>query len=285
VKAGADVVQTGTAPLCNGSAQPSTQTIVRNLRQMGYTVNVNDDAIADFSDYLHKVARQENKPVGVPLEYDAYHYQHQIPGGMLTNMHAQLADAGMPDRFDDVVAECAIVREELGYPIMVTPFAQFVMTQAVLNVMSGERYATVPDVVKYATVPDVVKQYALGHFGKLLAPVHPEVMDRIVENGSKAVPLEFQPPPPGVPGMRKQWPDASDEERLLRFMFAPADHVEQMLAAPPIQTDYAVDMDPAQVLVRALSKIQSLGRVAVRTRDSYVELGWPSRRKGAEPAE
>jgi oxaloacetate decarboxylase alpha subunit len=276
VKAGADVVQTGTAPLCNGSAQPSTQTIVRNLRQMGYTVNVNDDAIADFSDYLHKVARQENKPVGVPLEYDAYHYQHQIPGGMLTNMHAQLADAGMPDRFDDVVAECAIVREELGYPIMVTPFAQFVMTQAVLNVMSGERYAT---------VPDVVKQYALGHFGKLLAPVHPEVMDRIVENGSKAVPLEFQPPPPGVPGMRKQWPDASDEERLLRFMFAPADHVEQMLAAPPIQTDYAVDMDPAQVLVRALSRIQSLGRVAVRTRDSYVELGWPSRQKGAEAAE
>lgn len=275
VKAGADVVQTGTAPLCNGSAQPSTQTIVRNLRQMGYTVNVDDDAIADFSDYLHKVARQENKPVGVPLEYDAYHYQHQIPGGMLTNMHAQLADAGMPDRFDDVVAECAIVREELGYPIMVTPFAQFVMTQAVLNVMSGERYGT---------VPDVVKQYALGHFGKLLAPVHPEAMDRIVENGSKVVPLEFQPPPPGVPGMRKQWPDASDEERLLRFMFAPADHVEQMLAAPPTQTDYAVDMDPAQALIRDLAKLKNLGRVAVRTRDAHVELGWPSRQRKFDAA-
>ena len=98
------------------------------------------------------------------LEYDAFHYQHQMPGGMLSNFKSQLAEAGLSDRFDQLLEEVARVREELGYPIMITPFAQLVGTQAVLNVVHGERYRV---------VPNEIKKYALGYYGKLLAPVAP----------------------------------------------------------------------------------------------------------------
>ena len=263
VKAGCDVVQTATAPLANGPSQPATQTIVRNLRQMGYHVPVDDDVISDFSDHLAAVARAEGKPFGVPMEYDAYHYQHQIPGGMLTNMEAQLEEAGMPDRFDDVVAECVRVREELGYPIMVTPFAQFVMTQAVYNIMSGERYGT---------VPDVVKQYALGHFGRLLAPIEPNALDRIVANGSRAIPEEPPELAPAVEKMRRDHPNATDEERILRFMYEPADHVDKMLAAPPIQTDYVADAEPLGNLLQDIAALERTGRVSLKSRSLSLDV-------------
>jgi oxaloacetate decarboxylase alpha subunit len=182
---------------------------------------------------------------------------------MLTNLQSQLADAGLADRFDDVVAECVLIRKELGWPIMVTPFAQFVVTQAVYNFMSGERYSV---------VPDVVKQYALGHFGKLLAPVEPDVLDRIVANGSQAITPEVAPLAPAVPALRRQYPDASDEERLLRFMFSPGDQVDRMLAAPPIDTDYVAGSDPVCSLVRDIAELKHLGRVDLRDRSVHVQV-------------
>ncbi len=263
VKAGADVVQTATAPLANGPSQPATQTIVRNLRQMGYDVPVDDRIIDEFSTHLTAVAQKEGKPLGVPMEYDAYHFEHQIPGGMLTNLQSQLADAGLSDRFDDVVAECVLIRKELGWPIMVTPFAQFVVTQAVYNFMSGERYSV---------VPDVVKQYALGHFGRLLAPVEPDVLDRIVSNGSQSIPLQPEPLEPAVPALRKAYPDAPDEERLLRYMFSPGDQVERMLAAPPIQTDYSTDDEPVYSLLKDIAALQRTGRVSIKSPSLSLEV-------------
>ena len=128
------------------------------------------------------------------LEYDAFHYQHQMPGGMLSNFKSQLAEAGLSDRFDQLLEEVARVREELGYPIMITPFAQLVGTQAVLNVVHGERYRV---------VPNEIKKYALGYYGKLLAPVAPDVLDRIVENGSKQIALKPVAPEPAVAALRK----------------------------------------------------------------------------------
>jgi oxaloacetate decarboxylase alpha subunit len=216
IKAGADVVQTATART------------VENLRRSGFRVDLDDAVVDDFSAYLGRVAEHEGKPTGAPADYDAYHYAHQIPGGMLTNLEAQLRGNGMLDRYDAVVAESVRIREELGYPIMVTPFAQLVVTQAVYNVITGERYRT---------VPDEVKQYALGYFGKLLAPVDADVMDRIVENGAQSIALTPAAPPPAVDDLRRQYPDMEDEERLLRFMFL-GQQVDDMLAAGPIRTDY-----------------------------------------------
>jgi len=228
VRLGVDQVHTSIAPLANGPAQPATQTIARNLRAMGYAVELDDGLIKEVSEHFRAVAELEGKPLGVPMEYDAFHFEHQVPGGMLTNFKVQLAQAGLMHRFNDTLEECARIRRELGWPIMVTPFAQLVGTQAVLNVVQGERYRT---------VPDEVKLYALGYYGKLLAPIEPDILDRIIENGSKQIALEAQPLEPGVPGLRRKYPKMSDEERLLRYSFA-GSQVDQMLAAGPTQTRY-----------------------------------------------
>jgi oxaloacetate decarboxylase (Na+ extruding) subunit alpha len=262
VKAGADAVQTATAPLANGPSQPATQTVVRNLRSMGYEVALDDAIVGEASRHFGAVAQQEGKPVGVPHEYDAWHYQHQLPGGMLTNLQFQLGEAGMLDHFDAVLAECARIREELGWPIMVTPFAQFVAIQAVYNITTGERYRI---------VPDEVKKYALGYYGRLVAPVGPEVLDRIVENGSKAIGLKPEATPPAVEGLRRKYPNASDEERLLRFMFA-GGQVDDMLATGPMKTTYEILTTPLARMMRELMKLPRLRSASLRAEGTRMEL-------------
>jgi oxaloacetate decarboxylase alpha subunit len=194
--------------------------MVRNLREMGHTVGLDMDLVAEVGDHFTRVAAEEDKPVGVPLEYDAFHYAHQVPGGMISNFKASLEEAGIAHKLDEVLRECARVREDLGWPMLITPFAQLVGTQAMLNVMSGERYRH---------VPDGVKRYALGYWGKLLAPVQADVLDRIVENGTKDVALEPEPPEPGLPALRRRFPDATDDELLLRNLLK-GSHVDEMLA-------------------------------------------------------
>jgi oxaloacetate decarboxylase alpha subunit len=161
---------------------------------------------------------------------------------MMSNFRSQLAQAGLSHLLQQLLEECVRVRHELGFPILITPFAQFVGTQAVLNVVQGERYRT---------VPDEVKKYALGYFGKLLAPVDPDVLDRIVENGSPKIDLEPQPLAPAVAKLRKQYPQASDDERILRFMFA-GQQVDDMLAAGAMKTEYTFEA-PLVTLVRELA--------------------------------
>lgn len=253
IKAGADGVHTSVAPLANGPAQPATQTIARNLRGRGFEVGLNDTCIDAVSAHFAAVAEQDGKPIGIPCEYDDYHFRHQLPGGMLTNLQFQLEQAGIRDRFDDVLRECGRIREELGWPIMVTPFAQFVATQAVYNIMQGERYLV---------VPDEVKRYALGHFGKLVAPVDPDILDRIVERGSQSIPLEPQPLEPAVPNLRRRYPNMSDEERLMRFMFK-GSQVDDMLAAGAMVTDYTVLDTPLSKLLNEVRKLPSLRRVHI----------------------
>lgn len=242
VKAGADCIHTSIAPLANGAAQPSLQSMTRNLRELGYHLDIDDAAVAEVSEHFRRVAEQEGKPVGQVLEYDAFHYEHQIPGGMLSNFRLQLSEMGLSHKFQELLEECARVRKELGYPIMITPFAQFVGTQAVLNVIHGERYRH---------VPDEVKKYALGYFGKLLAPVEPNILDAIVQNGSAHIALKPAPLEPGLAKLRKRYPNASDDERALRAMFV-GRQVDNMLAAGPMRTDYAYEQ-PLVRLIRELS--------------------------------
>lgn len=242
VKAGADCIHTSIAPLANGAAQPSLQSMTRNLRELGYHLDIDDAAVAEVSEHFRRVAEQEGKPVGQVLEYDAFHYEHQIPGGMLSNFRLQLSEMGLSHKFQELLEECARVRKELGYPIMITPFAQFVGTQAVLNVIHGERYRH---------VPDEVKKYALGYFGKLLAPVEPNILDAIVQNGSAHIALRPAPLEPGLAKLRKRYPNASDDERALRAMFV-GRQVDNMLAAGPMRTNYAYEQ-PLVRLIRELS--------------------------------
>jgi oxaloacetate decarboxylase (Na+ extruding) subunit alpha len=231
IKAGADCIHTSIAPLANGAAQPSIQSMAKNLRALGYEVDVDDALVEQVGEHFRRIAEQEGKPLGQVLEYDSFHYEHQIPGGMLSNFRVQLAELGLSHKFQELLEECARVRRELGYPIMITPFAQFVGIQAVLNIVHGERYRH---------VPDEVKKYALGYYGKLLAPVDADVLDRIVQNGSSRIAPKPEPLEPGLAKLRKQYPNASDDELALRSMYA-GRQVDDMLAAGPMVTEYVYE--------------------------------------------
>jgi oxaloacetate decarboxylase alpha subunit len=221
VKLGVDQLHTAIAPLASGPAQPSIQNTLRNLDVIGVETRMDRALVAEISDYLDDLAEREGKPKGAPQEYEQFHFEHQMPGGMLENWRFQLTQAGLIDRFDEILEEIARVRAELAWPIMVTPFSQIIAVQAMMNVIKEDRYSI---------VADEVKMYALGHFGKLLAPVDPDILDRIVANGAGHIPIEPEPLPPGIPRMRAKFPDADDDELLLRFMFA-GNEVDTMFAA------------------------------------------------------
>jgi oxaloacetate decarboxylase (Na+ extruding) subunit alpha len=261
-KAGCDQLHLSIKPLANGAAQPAVQTVARNLRQLGFSVNIDDQLIDEIGAHFQAIADSEGKPVGVPIEYDAFHYEHQIPGGMLSNFREQLAVAGLSSKFGELLEECARVRRELAYPIMITPFSQFVGTQAVLNVVHGERYRI---------VPNEVKKYALGYYGRLLGPVDPEALDRIIENGAKDIQRKPEPLVPAVPGLRRKYPHASDDERLLRFMLA-GTQVDDMLAAGPMETSYSA-ASPIVDLVTKLAQRRKPGRVYIRKGDFELSMG------------
>jgi oxaloacetate decarboxylase alpha subunit len=144
---------------------------------------------------------------------------------------------------------------------MVTPFAQLVGTQAVLNVIHDERYRI---------IPDEVKKYALGYYGKLLAPVDPNVFDRIVENGSQQIAMEPRPLDPAVPELRKKYPDMSDDERLLRYSFA-GSQVDEMLAAGPMKTQYDFNK-PFLELLNELTKRRKYKHVYIEKGPVRLEL-------------
>ncbi len=261
VRLGVTQVHTSIWPLANGNAQPAMQTMVRNLRSLGYQVDTDDRLVAEVSEHFLKVAKQEGKPIGTPMEYDAFHFEHQLPGGMISNFKSQLADIGMSEKLPAILEECVRIRGELGWPILITPFAQIVGTQAFLNVVNAERYKV---------VTDEAKRYVLGHNGKLLAPVDPNVLDKIINNGSPSIQSKIEEPEPGVPALRKKYPNMSDEERLLRYSYA-GTQVDDMLAAGAMQTDYRYQT-PELRLLQALSKGPSRARVYIQKKDMLIDI-------------
>lgn len=223
---GIDVLYTCVPPLADAAAPPSVQQVTRNLRHLGYDVGLNDVLVAELRDHFTSAAERHGMPMGAPLEYDAFQFEHQMAGGVVSNLRQQLDVAGIGHRFEDVLHESVQVRQDLGWPIVVTPFAQLLVTQSVLNVVSGERYRV---------VADEIKKYVLGYYGEPPSAVDPEVLDLVVENGSRRIALEPPPREPVVTRLRAQYRDASDDERLLRFVFA-GNQVDDMIAAGPIQT-------------------------------------------------
>lgn len=170
IQEGVTTVHTAVAPLANGSSLPSTQTILKNVRHLGFAADLDDDALEAASEHFRQIALKEGLPLGTPLEYDLFHFEHQVPGGMISNLTRQLCEVGMKDRTPEILKEIIQVRKELGYPVMATPFSQIVGVQAMENIVSDKRYESIPD--------EVIK-YALGLYGKLNAPLDAKVMARI----------------------------------------------------------------------------------------------------------
>ena len=262
VELGADAIHTSVAPLSSGNGQPSTQSVVRDLRALGYVVNVDDQRIDAISDRLHDIAEQEDKPLGQPVEYNGLHYMHQTPGGMLSNFKSQLETAGLSDRYDELLLEVARVREELAYPIMITPFAQFVGTQAVMNVMAGERYKV---------VPNEIKKYVLGYYGSLLAPISPELREKIIANGASDIPLEPTEPEPMLPSLQQRYPDEDLDTWLLRAQFAGSqvDEMKRTVAEGGSQDEAS---RPIFGLIRSLYENSGSGQQVLTFGDLAISL-------------
>jgi oxaloacetate decarboxylase (Na+ extruding) subunit alpha len=139
VGCGVDVVHTATSALANGASHSPTEQFTRNCRRRGYEVQIDLQPVEEAAERLRYIAEREGKPTGTPLEYDEFHFHHQVPGGMISNLEHQLATVGLSDRLQEILEEAGRVRADLGYPIVVSPFAQFVITHAVLNLMNNKR--------------------------------------------------------------------------------------------------------------------------------------------------
>jgi oxaloacetate decarboxylase (Na+ extruding) subunit alpha len=250
---GVEVVQVGCGALGNGSSLPEARRTVANLREMGHTVDVDDRALGLACDFFDRLAAAEELPVGGPQDFDAAFLHHQIAGGVMTTTRRQLREIGMEDRFETLVEEVGRVRAELGYPIMVTPFPQMVVSQALFNVI-GERWSNVPDqVIRYAT----------GGFGRPTAPIDPDVLDRILDR-PRARELQAEPPPPSPAELRRRFPGVSDEELLLRAHM-PGEQVDAMVAAGPAPRHFNPELAPVLTLLGELGSRRSVHDLAVST--------------------
>lgn len=239
---GVSCLHTASAPLANGTSQPSTESTLSNLEVAGVDTALDRQALQQYSDWLLRVADAEGLAPGVPSEYDARHFRHQLPGGMIGTMRRQLRELRQEHRWEQVTEEVARVRAELGYPIMVTPFSQVVGTQAVMNVVGAGRYAS---------VPDQVIRYVLGRFGTPTHPVDPDVADRILSL-PRARELAGEPGMSGLDDLRaRHGRTLADEELLLRAVM-PAEQVDAMLEAGPAARDYNPEARPLMKLLRGL---------------------------------
>ncbi|MBX5459676.1 MAG: biotin carboxyl carrier protein [Steroidobacteraceae bacterium] len=259
---GVSALQCASGAAADGTSNPLSERVVANLRALGHTVAVDDEALAEVNRYFTRLAEAEGLPAGKPQPFDANYQHHQLPGGMVGTMRRHLAEARLSHLEGAVIEELGRVRQELGWPIVMTPFAQMTLTQAVMNVTGRERYAV---------IPDEVIRYALGRFGKPNMPIDPAVMDRI-ESLPRTRELRAEPPMPPLPELRRRiGRDLSDEEFLLRAVM-PAGQVDAMRAAPPAARHYDPTLKPVISLLRKLAARRDLNYVCLEKAGFKLEL-------------
>ncbi len=262
VDLGVTVLHTSNRPLANGPAVPSTQMTCHNLELLGHEHDVDTKLLAPVAKHFEQVGKTIGWPVNLNNEYDVLAIQHQIPGGMVGTLRQNLAQHGMIDRLDDVLWETAKVRKELGYPGMATPFSQIVGIQAVLNIVTGERYKIVSDEVIW---------YAAGFYGEMVAPIDPNVLDKIMSNERAKVVAARPPEQPTIEELRKRHGTNDDDEVLLRAL-VPAADLERMRAAGPIKTHFPLLSSPELQQVNDLLRATKLPAVQVRLGQLQVEM-------------
>ena len=175
VEAGADVIDTAISPFSGGTSQPATETLNYTLKELGYETGLNEDALVKMAAFFKPIradflADGTLNPISMATDTQCLTYQ--IPGGMLSNLLSQLKMLGALDKYDEALLETPRVRADMGYPPLVTPTSQLVGTQAVQNVLSGERYKN---------VGAEMKAYCRGEYGKTPAPIDPEVRAKILK--------------------------------------------------------------------------------------------------------
>ena len=215
--AGVDIVDTALSPLANGTSQPATESLVATLKGTPRDTGLDLNKMSEAAVHFRKVA-DELKASGAldpkVLNVDTNTLLYQVPGGMLSNLISQLKQAGKEDKYYDVLAEIPRVREDFGYPPLVTPSSQIVGTQAVLNIITGERYKM---------VPKESKAMLRGEYGKLPGTVNEEVRAKAgikPEDVITCRPADLLEPE--LPKYREEYKDlAKSEEDVLSLALFP----------------------------------------------------------------
>jgi oxaloacetate decarboxylase alpha subunit len=262
VELGASAVQCASGGAADGTSNPPMERMIANLRAMGHDVVIDDEAVAEISAYFTALAEAEGYPTGKPMAFDAAYLHHQLPGGMVGTMRRHLADHGVPQLEGAVIEEMGRVREELGWPIVMTPFAQMLQTQAMLNVTGKERYGV---------IPDEIIRYALGKFGRPNVPIAGDVMDRILAN-PRTRELEAETGMSDLKTLRKRiGENLSDEEFLLRATM-PANLVDAMQAKGPAPREYDPRKVPVMNLLREVLRRIDIDSLSLEKPDFRLEL-------------
>jgi oxaloacetate decarboxylase alpha subunit len=213
VEAGVDIVDTAISALAMVTSQPPTESLVRILQESSRDTGLDLNLLAEISNYFAEVRKKyaafESGMKGVDVRV----LQFQIPGGMLSNLMSQLREQGAEDRYAELLEEVPRVREEMGFPPLVTPSSQIVGTQATLNVVLGERYKI---------IPGEVKNYVRGYYGRPPAPIDPEIKRKAIGDEE---PIDCRPADLIPPGMEEAQAEigslAESEEDVISYALFP----------------------------------------------------------------
>ncbi len=176
IEAGVDVVDTAISPLALGTSQPPTEPLVASLKNTEYDTGLDLELLNEIAEYFNPIRDKYIKSGLINpkvLGVNAKTLIYQVPGGMLSNLISQLESQNKLDKFDDVLKEVPKVREELGFPPLVTPMSQMVGTQAVFNVITEERYKM---------IPKEIKDYVKGLYGQSTVPINENIKEKIIGN-------------------------------------------------------------------------------------------------------
>lgn len=268
---GVPTLHTALPPLANGPGQPSLFAMARNIRLCGGIADVDDTSLLTASEHLHVIARQERLPIGVPLEFDQAQFIHQVPGGVISNLKQQLSELRIQHRLDEVLEEVVTVQRELGYPMMITPYSQFVVTQSAINIATGQRYKV---------ITDEIIRFTLGAFGSDSGYEH---MDDALKDRVLALPRarEIQRdldaldgPEPSLSDIRSSMgaQSDSDEDFLLKYIMKGHKDIETMRRAGPHRRFDRVSQPSALGLLQELLKERRSPSIHLRVGDDHISL-------------
>lgn len=212
-EAGVDVIDTATVPMAFGASLPPVETVVRALQGSSYDTGLNIHNLFDMAKYFEDLRKASGFERGVTRINDMRVFDHQVPGGMISNLVTQLEEQKALYRLGEVLEEIPKVREELGYPPLVTPASQIVGTQAVLNVLTGERYKL---------VPGEVRDYIQGYYGSPPAPVNQEIARKVLGDREPIICRPADLLEPKMDKIREEVKDlVSGEEDVISYALFP----------------------------------------------------------------
>lgn len=243
IEAGADIIDTAISPFSGGTSQPATEPLAIVVEELGYHTHLSQVKLEEIADYFKPIKEKYLKegildPKMLTVDPKALFYQ--VPGGMLSNLFSQLKQAGAEQRFEEVLREVPKVREDLGYPPLVTPMSQMVGTQAVFNVLNGTRYKM---------IPNEIKDYVRGAYGQSPAPISEEIRELIIgdtpimtERPADSIEPEFAQLKDEIGDLAK-----SDEDVLIYAMF------------PQVGKQFLIDREQESSSVKELEPIRIFG--------------------------